>query len=390
MAVYNTMEEGVADTYRLMQRNQAKNGKTLAGALHGWAENSYVDSLAKELGISPNDPFDVNTADPQMIQRLMQKQFGHEGRKGSHTASADQIMGGIVMARNPKTAENTGSDEQIVKAGAAAGMSKEEIAHHIQEIHPEKGTGECVDLVQKFHPDVGNVHGWRRGEPGSKMPSGSGLAIFSDKRGNPTEKYDGGGSGTRRRDTPGHIETSHGVIRGPDLPGGGFEIANQWVGQPWKWENATPGNPDRRLNSDLYYGIKDAEGHQRGVPQLPGQTATEKRIERDNAQPSHPPISPYAPTKLDNVDDSSTISEPTTTLSKQVAATSMKEEVQKRASAAVSPPAHHVVNSHQGSADQGESKHGKNAKGRVGRISPPNDRLVQLFTNPIGGVGSHR
>ena len=102
MAVYDSMEEGVADALRLMKKNQAKSGKTLAGALSGWAEHPYVDPLAKEMGISPKDTFDVTTADPQMLQTMFQKQFVHEGVKGSHTATPEQISGGISLARGKK------------------------------------------------------------------------------------------------------------------------------------------------------------------------------------------------------------------------------------------------------------------------------------------------
>lgn len=99
MAVYNTMEEGVADTYKLLARNQAKYGQTLAGALHGWAENSYIPSLAASMGLDPNAKFDIASADPEMVARMMGQQFKREGRRGSHTATQEQILGGINLAR---------------------------------------------------------------------------------------------------------------------------------------------------------------------------------------------------------------------------------------------------------------------------------------------------
>lgn len=99
MAVYNTMEEGVADTYKLLARNQEKYGKTLAGALHGWAENSYIPQLAKSMGVDPNAEFDISKADPQSVARMMGEQFRREGRRGSHTATAEQIVAGIDLAR---------------------------------------------------------------------------------------------------------------------------------------------------------------------------------------------------------------------------------------------------------------------------------------------------
>jgi hypothetical protein len=101
MAVYNTMEEGISDTYKLLQRNQEQYGKTLAGALHGWAESSYVGPLAKSLGVDADKPFDISTADPKVVAQMLNEQFRREGRPGSHTATEAQILGGIALARAP-------------------------------------------------------------------------------------------------------------------------------------------------------------------------------------------------------------------------------------------------------------------------------------------------
>lgn len=95
MAVYNTMQEGIADQIRLLQRNQAQYGKTLSGALHGYAENPYIGKL----GVDPSKPFDVSTADPNQLADVLAAQYKIEGRKGSHSATREQILGGIAMAR---------------------------------------------------------------------------------------------------------------------------------------------------------------------------------------------------------------------------------------------------------------------------------------------------
>ena len=95
MAVYNSMQEGIADQIRLLQRNQDKYGKTVAGALHGYAENPYIGKL----GIDPSKPFDISTADPNKLADVLGAQYAIEGRKGSHTATREQILGGIDLAR---------------------------------------------------------------------------------------------------------------------------------------------------------------------------------------------------------------------------------------------------------------------------------------------------
>jgi molybdenum-dependent DNA-binding transcriptional regulator ModE len=95
MAVYNTMQEGIADQVRLLQRNQAQYGKTIAGALHGYAENPYINKL----GVDPSKPFDVATADPETLASVLAAQYKQEGRRGSHSATREQILGGIDLAR---------------------------------------------------------------------------------------------------------------------------------------------------------------------------------------------------------------------------------------------------------------------------------------------------
>ena len=100
MATFASMPEGIAAAVKLMQRNQAKYGATLAGALHGWAENPYVNKL----GMDPNASFDVSKADPKVLSGILASQFKMEGRKGTHSATEDQILAGIQLARNPQIA----------------------------------------------------------------------------------------------------------------------------------------------------------------------------------------------------------------------------------------------------------------------------------------------
>jgi hypothetical protein len=112
MAVYNTMEEGVSDAYKLMARKQEEHGKTIAGALSGWSTTAgYDKTIAGMAGMDPNAPFDVTSADPEQVQRLMAAQFKMEGRRGSHSATQEQILGGIAMGRAP-------ADTQVAQAQA--------------------------------------------------------------------------------------------------------------------------------------------------------------------------------------------------------------------------------------------------------------------------------
>jgi hypothetical protein len=106
MAVYNTMQEGIADAYRLMQRNQeSHHAKTLAAALAGWSTTpGYAAKIGATARVDPNAPFDVSTADPAIVQRVLAAQFKWEGRQGSHSATQEQIAQGVAMARNPTPA----------------------------------------------------------------------------------------------------------------------------------------------------------------------------------------------------------------------------------------------------------------------------------------------
>jgi hypothetical protein len=114
------MEEGVADAYRLMAKKQAANGKTIAGALSAWSTTpGYADKIAAMAGLNPNAPFDVTTADPKMVQRLMEAQFKMEGRRGSRSATGEQIGGGINLARGGDTPPVPGAPPVAVAQGAA-------------------------------------------------------------------------------------------------------------------------------------------------------------------------------------------------------------------------------------------------------------------------------
>lgn len=120
MGVFKTMPEGVAAAYKLLIRNQAKNGKTLQGALKGWAENGYIGPLAKSLGIDPNDQYDLSTADPEKVAGMLEQQFKREGRKGSHTATHEQILAGINLGRGLGAA-STGDGKTITGGGGSSG-----------------------------------------------------------------------------------------------------------------------------------------------------------------------------------------------------------------------------------------------------------------------------
>jgi hypothetical protein len=100
MAVFNTMQEGIAAQYKLLARNQQRYGTTLSGALHGYAENPYVNKL----GMDPNAQFDIANADPEVVANMIEAQHRREGRRGSHTATHQEILEGIALARAPAAA----------------------------------------------------------------------------------------------------------------------------------------------------------------------------------------------------------------------------------------------------------------------------------------------
>ena len=135
MAVYNTMEEGVADAYKLMLQKQEQHGKTIAGALSAWSTTpGYAAKVAGVAGLDPNAPFDVSKADPAMVQRLMQAQFKMEGRRGSHSATEAQILGGVALARGgppaappASTAVAAAAPPATVPPGPAAANGKVDV-----------------------------------------------------------------------------------------------------------------------------------------------------------------------------------------------------------------------------------------------------------------------
>ena len=103
MAVFSTMQEGIAATVDLLGRNQDAHGKTLAGAFRGYAEKPYFADIAKSLGIEINDRFDIRTADPNIVARLLEAQYSHEGRSiSSGAVNRGLINQGIALSRTPQ------------------------------------------------------------------------------------------------------------------------------------------------------------------------------------------------------------------------------------------------------------------------------------------------
>lgn len=118
MAVFNTMQEGIAAQIKLLQNNQQKYGQTIAGALHGYAENPYIGKL----GVDPNQQFDIAHADPETLAKVLEAQYKLEGRKGSHTATHEQILAGIALSRgDTEVAAAPPSDAGKFLAGHFAG-----------------------------------------------------------------------------------------------------------------------------------------------------------------------------------------------------------------------------------------------------------------------------
>jgi hypothetical protein len=119
MAVFNSMQEGVAAVVKLLIRNQAQYGNTLAGAFRGYAEKSYF----KDLGMDPNAKFDiaeVARTNPALLEKMLEAQFKHEGRSMSSGAlSREQIMQGIDRAVRPGAIVPANSNSSA--AGSIAG-----------------------------------------------------------------------------------------------------------------------------------------------------------------------------------------------------------------------------------------------------------------------------
>jgi hypothetical protein len=166
MATFASMPEGIAAAVKLMQRNQAKYGATLAGALHGWAENPYIDKL----GMNPNAPFDVSKADPQTLAGILGSQFRQEGRKGTHTATQEQILAGIELSRKAlpgagyKTLTQeqlTGEKQSVPVAPPVNGSVDVSITHNNPPPNAAvtaKGSGAVnVAPVRVEHQDMANI-----------------------------------------------------------------------------------------------------------------------------------------------------------------------------------------------------------------------------------------
>ena len=137
MAVFRTMQEGIAAHVRLMERNQEKYGHTLAGALHGWAELPYVGKL----GMDPNAQFDVAETvrtHPEIMEKLLEAQYGREGRAISSGAVTPEIimqaLQGVQRATKPGGASDRAYGGGPAGAGADGGDTNVTL-HQSTSIH---------------------------------------------------------------------------------------------------------------------------------------------------------------------------------------------------------------------------------------------------------------
>ena len=147
MAVFRSMQEGVAAGVKLMMRNQEKYGHTLAGALHGWAELGYVDKL----GMDPNKPFDVAEVardHPEILEQILEHQYKREGRSMSSGAlNKEQIMQGIQLATRPGGAPAGAGSVASRQAGDGSGTNVTLNQHTTVQVAPGANAHETAQRV---------------------------------------------------------------------------------------------------------------------------------------------------------------------------------------------------------------------------------------------------
>lgn len=247
MGVFKTMPEGVAAAYKLLIRNQAKNGKTLQGALKGWAENGYIGPLAKSLGVDPNDTYDLSTADPEKVASMLEQQFKREGRKGSHTATHEQILAGINLGRGKGTGEvgSTGTGDGKATGGAPEAnfgvKDSDDVLDHLKSAR-DKGlitNEQCVSLATA---SVGIKLGsgqkgawtstWRKGESAAEggLVKGTPIATFAGLHGEQNQNIYAGGTGGRPKVGLDHAAVFESYIKDRNGKIIGMNVADQWAG----------------------------------------------------------------------------------------------------------------------------------------------------------------
>jgi hypothetical protein len=292
LAVYNTMQEGVADAVKLMERNQAKHGKTISGALSGWAENSYIGPLAKSIGMDPNAEFDIKTADKNLVAKLLAEQFRREGRKGSHTASTEQILGGIDLERSGGVAPTGGSTASAVSAvipgggssggGGATGTweaptTSKEVVDHLNNM---KKAGlitneQCVTLGMasvgvKYGSQMegGHTSDWRRGDSAAEggLKAGTPIATFLDRQGRTGNTYAIGGNGGQMGAGLDHAAVFENYIRDKTNKIIGMQVEEQYKGSHGQHlKNYMFGQGRGEHDASNYYAIKTRSGYLGGA-----------------------------------------------------------------------------------------------------------------------------
>ena len=325
---------------------------------YDWEQKNYY----KDVYAKMHDP--NATPEEQMRSQVggFEKPADVEGNIVSRMRNYRGLPANFNTLENRDLPENDPSVQNVLYN--SKGMTAQEITNRVQAVRPDLGSQQCVALVQKFHPEVGGVKSWTRGADADKLPSGSALALFMDKNGNQTQHYDGGGIGTAKNKTLNQQGTSHAIIKGPDLPGGGFWGYEQWNGPNGKahWAKFTPGNEDNEHNSLLYHGIN----HGKQAVGVPKTSQSKEQITPSASRDVK--ITDKVVAKRDDLNK-----------------VSQKEDTRHKPN--IHPPIqtaqnHQSINQHvTRQNDNKEEKIGKSKN--IGSATPPDSRLIALFTNSV-------
>lgn len=222
-------------------------GKASSGA--GGLAGAYSDfahrEVAKAMGTDKGSTGSAGRGRPSSTP-YAEKKWGPFKWTGRNS-SAETPKSGVPGA----TPSTKGGGASI---SPTSGESVESLAARIQQARPELESAQCVALAKAMVGSTASVTTWRRGEGAMEgtLKPGTPVATFMDRRGNPSDRYDAGGTGA-----PGN-HTTHAAVFESYISDRGGKIAGMNV-----WEQyAGSGGPHRKFYpADGGFGTHSASNY---------------------------------------------------------------------------------------------------------------------------------
>ena len=270
-----------------------KWAKELSGALTSISNllgNAQSDPTTGLFGQAPRSPGQAKAnaiinGVGRAVRGIIVDTFESSDSHKAHANPGHALVGRSGFRREGR---DRGDRETADALATLPGADERSVAAELQRLRPTLGSSECVALAKAAVGSRAGVSEWRRGDNVTSAPlaAGTPIATFMDRRGRPSDRYDGGqGVGARGNNTT-HAAVFLGYA--PD----GIRVAEQYAGSggmhvhTYKYDDPRGGEKDARN----YFSINDPTGNPLGPrnpmrnPKFQGGGAREVEVDNsDNA-----------------------------------------------------------------------------------------------------------